>query len=172
MRKLAGAIVAIAVLACSLTDASAQGPRRLLWMSGKSGGGSGPTMQPLRSAVSGPMVAQQFVGGLSATFVQGQSREIMYLGDAPSTELHVCVGNWANQGEQSGPGNLIWELAIELDGPVGVARATFSGQNTLTQAPGATNCSDAVLPSAFGLTVFPANAAIWFRTGCTAVSNL
>lgn len=129
----------------------------------------GPVIQPLRSAVSRALVGQSFVTGLAGTAVQGQSRMRMYLGDAPLTELRVCYGNWAGQTETAGSGNIVIEAAIEMDGPVGVARALFSGSNTVTIAARATACSDAVLPSSFGLTTFPADAAIWFRTGITVL---
>jgi parallel beta-helix repeat protein len=131
-----------------------------------------PVIQPLRSAVSKAAVGQGFVSGLAGTAVQGQSRMHMMLGDGSLTELHVCYGNWASPSEAPGPGNLIIEAALESDGPLGVAHFTWSGANTITLTPGQTACSDALLPSAFGLTVFPANSAEWFRTGATAVSNV
>jgi hypothetical protein len=128
-------------------------------------------VQPLRAAVSRAMVGQDFVSGLASTHVQGQSRMRMSLGDAPLSELRVCYGNWAGPHEAAGPGNITVEAAIESDGPLGVARFTWSGANTITLTPGQTACSDAVYPAAFGLTVFPANAAEWFRTGVVAASS-
>jgi hypothetical protein len=130
-----------------------------------------PAVQPLRAAVSRAMVGQDFVSGLASTHVQGQSRMRMSLGDAPLSELHVCYGNWAGPHEAAGPGNITVEAAVESDGPLGAARFTWSGANTITLTPGQTACSDAVYPAAFGLTVFPANAAEWFRTGVVAASS-
>lgn len=135
------------------------------------GGDAKPAVQPLRSAVSRAMVGQDFVSGLASTHVQGQSRMRMYLGGAPLSELHVCYGNWGGPHEAVGSGNITVEAAIESDGPLGVARFTWSGANTITLTPGQTTCSDAVYPAAFGLTVFPANAAEWFRTGIVAASS-
>lgn len=137
-----------------------------------SGGGNlTPAQQPLRSAVSRALVGQGFVSGLSGTFVQGQSRMLMLLAAGDMTELRVVYGNWGGQGEAVGPGNLVVEAALECDGPLGVARFTWGGNNTVTIAPGHTAISDALLPAALGLTVFQAGSSFWFRTGCTAVSN-
>lgn len=134
-------------------------------------GNAKPLVQPLRSAVSRAMVGQDFVSGLARSYVHGQSRMRMSLGDAPLSELRVCYGNWAGPHEAVGPGNITVEAAIESDGPLGVARFTWSGANTITLAPGQTACSDAVYPAAFGLAAFPANAAEWFRTGVVAASS-
>lgn len=130
-----------------------------------------PIVQPLRPVASRALVGQGFVTGLSGTAVQGQSRERMYLADAPISEIRVCYGNWAGAGEVAGPGNLVIEASLESDGPLGVAVFTWSGASNITIAAGATACSDPIFPSAFGLTVFPANATEWFRTGVTAISN-
>jgi hypothetical protein len=130
-----------------------------------------PAVQPLRSAVSRAMVGQDFVSGLASTYVQGQSRMRMYLGGAPLSELRVCYGNWGGPHEAVGPGNITVEAAIESDSPLEVARFTWSGANTITLTPGQTACSDALYPAALGLTVFPANAAEWFRTGVVAASS-
>lgn len=137
---------------------------------GKSSGNNGPVIQPLRSAVSRALVGQSFVS-MPAGFVQSQTRIRMYLGGAPLTEISVCYGNWAGDGELSGPGNLVVEAALESDGPLGVQLFTWSGNANVTIAPGATACSDPVFPAAFGLTVFPASSAMWFRTGAIATTN-
>jgi hypothetical protein len=134
-------------------------------------GDAKPAVQPLRSAVSRAMVGQNFVAGLASTHVQGQSRMRMALGDAPLSELHVCYGNWGGPHEAVGSGDITVEAAIESDNPLGVARFTWSGVNTITLTPGQTACSDALYPTAFGLAVFPANAAEWFRTGVVAASS-
>ncbi len=130
-----------------------------------------PVAQPLRSAVSRAMVGQSFVAGLAITHVQGQSRMRMALGDAPLSELRVCYGNWGGPHEAVGSGDITVEAAIESDSPRAVARFTWSGANTITLTPGQTACSDALYPAAFGLAVFPANAAEWFRTGVVAADS-
>jgi len=135
------------------------------------GDGAKPVAQPLRSAVSRAMVGQSFVAGLAITHVQGQSRMRMALGDAPLSELRVCYGNWGGPHEAVGSGDITVEAAIESDSPRAVARFTWSGANTITLTPGQTACSDALYPAAFGLAVFPANTAEWFRTGVVAADN-
>lgn len=174
-------LLALAVFSCFIGNVDAESFGRLgsmgrgfghLGSDGKGHGASGPVIQPLRSAVSRALVGNQFVSGLAGTAVQGQTRMRMLLGSAPLSELRVCYGNWAGQGEAVGPGNLVVEAALESDGPLGVARFLWSGANTITLTPGQTACSDALLPASLGYTVFPANAAMWFRTGDTAVSSV
>src|ERR1700733_8586473 len=106
-------------------------------------GDAKPAIQPLRSAVARAMVGQSFVSGLASSYVQGQSRMRMSLGDAPLSELRVCYGNWAGPHEAAGSGNITVEAAVESDGLLGGGRFTWSGANTVTLTPGQTACSTA-----------------------------
>jgi hypothetical protein len=155
--------IAVILLVASVAAAHAFGLGRLGAGFGKLGalGGAGSAPSPpsfaTRPVATGALVAQSFVTGLATGTVQGQSRYSYFTGAAPVSQISLCYGNWAGPGEavSSSPANITIDAGIELNAPAMTQPVLWSGQPTVTIAPGGLVCSDPLLASAFSTAAFP-----------------
>lgn len=110
----------------------------------------------------------------TSTQLRKIARTRHYIGGQPVSEIRLAFANWAATASgEALPGNTC-EIQASIEFPGGataVARVTFSGLNAYTMADGETVISDALLPSAFGLSSFPANTQFWVRNARTIASG-
>jgi hypothetical protein len=151
----------LTILLCLWTGAAeAQSGRRLL------GGGHKVTLQPVTARFFVPQSTQAIVAGKEQIFTRYEA----FTAGVPVTSIRVAYCNFGPNSETSPGGTLtIAGAGLEMDDlVVKSAPFTWGGQSSVTIVGGSQSAlSDPILPSAFGLSQFPANFRLWFRTDAT-----